>query len=166
MDFQTKRLRGGEFLAGTASLALLLCLLLVPWYGLTEPAQQFEKSLAMRATATRTGWQALTDLRWLILVTALSGLALFLFQATRWAPALPSSLSVIATVLGAITTVALVWRVLISVPGTDPMVVSRSGADLGLVFALALTAGGLWSLREEDPPDLIRNEAIPVIPIR
>ena len=80
------------------------CLLLastfaVPWY-------------RVKATSIN-GWDALTDLRWLLIVTIIAALALAYFQATRRAPAIPVSLSVIVTVLGLLTSLRA------DLPGAD-----------------------------------------------
>ncbi len=158
MDFRASRLRSGEIIAAIAAVILLVDLLAPSWY-----------SVGGAPGPSVTGWEALTVMRWLILVTVAVALALAWFQATRRAPALPSSLSVIATVLGTITTLTLIWRVVISLPGPDGPAGSISaevGAYVGLVSALLLAAGALWSLREEDPPDPARNQAIPVVPLR
>ena len=158
MDVRLSRLRSGEVIAGMAAVILPVDLLAVSWY-----------SVNGASGVSATGWQALSVLRWLIVLTVVAALALAWFQATRRAPALPSSLSVIATVLGALTTLTLVWRVLISLPGPDGSSLSvgaDAGAYAGLVSALALAAGALWSLRQEDPPDPVRNEAIEVVALR
>ena len=155
MGVQAVRLRHGEILAAVAALVLLIDLFAVSWY---------TGGAAM--TVSVTGWEALTVLRWLILVTGGAALALAWFQATRPAPALPVSLSTVATVLGTITTLALIWRVLLDAPAGAGGVSAAVGAYVGLVAALALAIGALRSLREEDPPDPVRNEAIPVVPIQ
>jgi len=152
MDFRASRLRSGEIIAAVAAAILLMDLLALDWY-----------STGGVDTVGVSGWQALSVLRWFIAITALSGIALGWFQATRRAPALPSSLSVITTVLGTLTSLALIVRVLISVPDLLGRTGASGGAYLGLVSALVLAAGALWSLREEDPPDPIRNEAIEVV---
>lgn len=157
MDFRASRLRSGEIIAATAAVILLADLLALSWY-----------SFSGAPGASATGWQTLTVLRWLILLTVAAALALAWVQATRRAPALPSSLSAITTVLGTISTLTLIWRVLISLPGPDgrsPGIGADAGAYIGLVTALVLSAGALWSLREEDPPDPARNEAIEVVPL-
>ncbi len=155
MDFRASRLRAGEIIAAVAAVVLLVDLLAVSWYSTGEAA-----------TVWVSGWQALTVLRWLILLAVAVALALAWFQATRRAPALPSSLSVIATVLGALTTLALIVRVLISVPGLLGMTAVDEGAYVGLASSLVLTAAALRSLRQEDPPDPARNEAIELVALR
>ena len=47
-----------------------------------------------------TGWQALTDLRWLLLVTIVAAVALVFAQVTRRAPAIPVTMSLIVMLLG------------------------------------------------------------------
>ncbi len=154
MGFQATRLRRGEILAAVAAIVLLIDLFAVAWY--TD---------GRGMTVSITGWEALSVLRWLILATGLIALALAWFQATRRAPALPVSLSTIATVLGTITTLALIWRVLLDAPARAGGVSAAGGAYVGLGAALTLAIGALGSLREEDPPDPAQNEAIPIVPI-
>ncbi len=155
MEFRASRLRSGEIIATTAAVILLVDLFALDWY-----------STAAADAVGLSGWQALSVLRWLIAIAALSGIALGWFQATRRAPALPSSLSAITTVLGTITSLALIVRVLISVPDLFGQTTASGGAYLGLLSALVLAGGALWSLREEDPPDPVRNEAIEIVPLR
>lgn len=115
-----------------SAIVLLASMLLLKWYQL--------------GPASVDGWTALTHVRWLLLVTILAGLALVFFQATRPAPALPAALSVIVTVLGILTVVALVYRVAIAPPGAGDRGV---GAFVALVSAIVLSYGGYRSMREE-----------------
>jgi hypothetical protein len=158
MDVRLSRLRSGEVIAATAAVILLVDLLAVSWYSVNGDSG-----------VSVTGWEALSVLRWLLVLTVVAALALAWFQATRRAPALPSSLSVIATVLGALTTLTLIWRVLISLPspeGPSLSIGADAGAYVGLVSALVLAAGALWSLRQEDPPDPARTESIEIVALR
>ncbi len=108
MRIDISRLRPGEIIAGAAAVLLLVLMFAVPWY-------------RVRATSI-DGWDSLTDLRWLLIVTIIAALALAYFQATRRAPAIPVNLSVIVTVLGLVSSLALIYRVLINVPGSDSVV--------------------------------------------
>jgi hypothetical protein len=157
------RLRRGEVIATAGAVVLLISLFLLSWYGLSGAVEH--RAAALGIPTTISGWDELTHLRWLILVTAVVALALAFAQATSRAPAFPASLSAIATVLGALTSLTLVYRVLINVPGSSDLVGARGGAYLGLVSALALTAGAFLSLREEDPADPVRNAAIETVHI-
>ncbi len=131
MDFKPGRLRKGESIAGAGGLALLVFLFALPW-------------LSAGSGHTSSGWSGLPVLRWLIVVCALTALALILTQATRSAPAIPVTLSVFATVLGAVTTVAVVVRLLTTGDGLEV------GAWLGLLSAIAIAVGGFLSMRQED----------------
>ena len=135
MRIDISRLRPGEIIAGAAAVLLLVLMFAVPWY-------------RVKATSIN-GWDSLTDLRWLLIVTIIAALALAYFQATRRPPAIPVNLSVIVTVLGLLSSLALIYRVLINVPGSDSVVDARVGAYLGLVSALAILYGGFASMRQE-----------------
>ena len=80
---------------------------------------------------SRTGWQALTDLRWLLLVTIIAAVALVLAQARRRAPAIPVTMSLVVMLLGLISVVALIYRVLINAARAP-----AGGAYLGLLWGL------------------------------
>jgi len=84
-------------------------------------------------------------LRWLSLITGISGLALAYTQATRRAPALPVALSVVATALGGTTAAGLLRRAF----------VSSGAARLRLFAALGVAAGGYASMRRESGTDLM-----------
>jgi hypothetical protein len=143
MDLDPGRLRRGELLAGTGAVLLLVFLLAGKWYG--------------RGGGAHTGWEALTSLRWLLLVTIAAALALVAAQVARRSPAIPVTLSMIVTVLGLITVLALIYRVLINAPAHE-----QAGAFLGLLFAIGLAYGGYLSLREEG---IARRDAPREIPI-
>jgi len=139
-----ERLSPGEQLAGIAGLALILTMFLFAWYGVDVPGVNgFD------------AFDAYGDWFDIILVfTAFSGICLALFGAD--VSRSPISLSVLTTVLGALSTVILIIYV-ISPPGIptfgeaaveidlDRMI----GVWLGLLSAIALTAGGYMTMQEE-----------------
>lgn len=129
MESEPPHLRRGEILAGASALALLVFLFALDWLRVSGD--------------TRNGWSAVPVLRWLIVVAALVALALTLTQATRAAPAVPVSLSVIATVLSALSVLLLVIR-LLTTGGTPQL-----GAYLGLAATITMTYGAFASLRVE-----------------
>ncbi|HUA07076.1 MAG TPA: hypothetical protein VMB27_24430 [Solirubrobacteraceae bacterium] len=146
MDFDASRLRRGEWLAGASAVLLAIFLVAGKWYG-----------GAGRTGGSETGWQALTDLRWLLLVTIVAAVGLVFAQATRRAPALPVTMSLVVLLLGIITVVALVIRVLI-----DPPPHQEAGAYLALLSAIGVALGGYFSLRQEG---IARRDAPAHIPI-
>lgn len=146
MDFDPARLRRGEVLAVAGAVLLLVFMLAGTWYG--------------HGPQARTGWEALTTVRWLLSVTIAAAFVLGLIQVTRRAPAVPVTMSLMVTLLGLITVLALIYRVLIS-----PAAHEQAGAYLGLLGAIALTYGGYLSLRQEG---IARRDApadIPLVPL-
>jgi drug/metabolite transporter (DMT)-like permease len=129
MESEPPRLRRGEILAGVSALALMVFLFALNW-------------LTVRGHK-RHGWEAIPVLRWVLLVTALIALTLTFTQATRPGPGLPVSLSVIVTVLGALSTLLLIIRLL-----TTSAAVC-AGAVLSLLAVIGITVGGFDSLRRE-----------------
>jgi hypothetical protein len=158
MSFTWSRLRRGEIIAAVGAVALAVCIFLLPWYGLSG---RIARALSGLGAATSVdGWNGLTINRWLMLATILVVLALFVLQAARRAPALPVSVSVVATVLAILTSLVLIDRVLIDTPFSSPLIQTKVGAYLGLLSALVMTYGVGKSLREEDPADPARNATI------
>jgi len=143
MNFDPGRLRRGELLAGTGAVLLLVFLLAGKWFG--------------HGRRSRTGWEAVTNLRWLLAVTIAAALALALTQVARRSPAIPVTLSLIVAVLGLLSVLALIYRVLISPPAHE-----QAGAILGLLSAIGLAYGGYLSLREEG---ISRRDAPSEIPV-
>jgi hypothetical protein len=158
MKFEPSRLRRGEVIVSAGAIVLLALMFVTPWYGLSGAAQQSTQALGH--STTLNAWHALTTLRWLMLTTILCALALAYFQGAREAPALPTSLGVFALVLGAITSLLIIYR-LINPPGDLWHV--RVGAFLGLAASLVMTYGAYRSLREETPRDPVRSAAIPTV---
>jgi hypothetical protein len=143
---EPSRLRRGELIAAASAVLLIVLMASLTWYGIKTPLGWTAATLGVPTSFT--GWNALTHLRWLVIVTTLAALALAYFQATRRAPAIPACLSVIVVLLGLITLLILAYRVLIDQPGASD-VGPRIGAYLGLLSALGILYGGFASLRQE-----------------
>jgi hypothetical protein len=90
-------------------------------------------------------------------VTIAAALALVAAQVTRRSPAIPVTLSLVVAVLGLITVLSLIYRVLINPPAHE-----QAGAYLGLLSAIGLAYGGYLSLREEG---IARRDAPSEIPV-
>jgi hypothetical protein len=105
MRFAPSRLRSGEWIVAISAVVLLVLMFVPAWY---DPR--------VADVASLNGFHSLTGLRWLVLITLATAFALVFFQATRRAPAMPVSFSVFVTVLGALTSLWMIYRVLISSP--------------------------------------------------
>jgi hypothetical protein len=131
---QFSRLRRGEIVAALSAVVLVVLVFAVPWVSFANPGGGHTSANA---------WTSFPTLRWPILVTAALGLLLGYLQAARSAPALPVVLDVILVTLAAITTVALLVRLLTG----DGSV--QVGGWAGLVVTAVLTAGAFMSMRQE-----------------
>lgn len=158
MRFELSRLRRGEWIVGASASAFLVLMFVAPWYGLSG-ARKTAAHAHGQATSVNA-FHGLTDLRWLMLITIAFAFGLVFLQGTRRAPALPVSFSVFVTVLGGLTSLCLIYRVLINPPGGFGR---EPAAYLGLLSVLVLTYGAFRSMRDEDRPDPGRNAAIETV---
>jgi hypothetical protein len=135
-----RRLRDGEWIAGTGGLALLAAMFL-HWY-----------DIDVRIAAVElTAWQAFDVLDIVLALLALVPLALVLTQATRRSPAIPVAFSVFTTLAGALAALLILYRI-VNQPGPNDVVDVQAGAWLGLLAALVIGAGGCRSMRVEPIP--------------
>ncbi len=149
MGFELSRIRKGEWIVGVASLALLIMLFAVPWYGF--PAAYSHAAATLGAPYHFSGWESLTVLRFPILLLGLGGVLAWYLQGRCLAPALPVCAIVLETALGLIVTVWLYFRTLISLPGAH-LAEAKPGAFVALTLAVAVLVGGYLSLREDGAP--------------
>ena len=140
-----RRLRSGETLAALGAVALAV-LLAFDWFFLSTPDA--------RIGAHESGIRSLGWLAGLLLIFAiLSALALAFFTVTHRAPGIPVMLGVLTTCRGVFAMIAIAVR-LVAQPGLG---VEAGNADvevelpayLGLLAALAITAGGWRTMADE-----------------
>jgi hypothetical protein len=146
-----ERLRRGEVIAGAGAFALLVFLFVPEWYALKRTFAPTAAILGVRTSWN--GWWGLSGARWLVLVTIAAAFALAYLQAARRAPALPVTFSVIVTVLGAATLIALIYRALAGPPADGGLLDQQAGPWLGLLAGLGIAYGGFASMREESGAD-------------
>ena len=130
-----------------SAIVLLASMFVLDWYGLNSTLSPTAARLGV--TTSVNGWDGLTNLRWLVLIVIGCSLALVYVQATRRAPAVPASLSVLVTVPAFLLVLALIYRVLINEPGPDGYVDQKAGAFVGLISSIVLLYGGYQSMRQE-----------------
>ncbi|MDX6642428.1 MAG: hypothetical protein QOD76_390 [Solirubrobacteraceae bacterium] len=150
------RLRLGEVTAGVAGLVLLFDLFVLKWYeftpassgsGLNDATGVSIKSLPGAGVA-HNGWNSLTVLRWIILLTIIVALGLAVITLTQRSTALPVSASVLATGMGVFTALLILYRI-INQPGPNDLASVKLGAWLGLFAAVGVGCGGFQAMREE-----------------
>jgi hypothetical protein len=144
VEFDAGRIRRGEVVAAGGAIVLLAALFLVPWFRVAAPGGVGSRA-GLRVSLD--GWQALTTTRWVLLLTIAACLLLVLLTVSRRAPAIPAVSSMVTCVLGGVSLLVLVYRI-VDHPGLE----SRVGIYLGLVAVLAIGYGGYLSLRTESSP--------------
>jgi hypothetical protein len=141
------RVQRGELIAAGFALALLLLMFVTEWYGINVlPTASAEG--AARETAVNA-WQALTLTRLVLLLTIVVAIGSVVLRASQRTHGAQTDTGLAVTVLGAITTVLLIYRVLIALPMGDQVVDQKLGALLGLLCAVGITLGGLEATRGE-----------------
>ncbi|HTX32648.1 MAG TPA: hypothetical protein VMD09_14795 [Solirubrobacteraceae bacterium] len=158
MRLRALRLRWPEWLIGAGGVVLLAAMLMLPWYTLTlsshPPGPIFLVSKQV------DGWNGLATSHWLLLLTVIVALAATILQAQRRAPALPVTFAVFAALLGGLSTIWLVVRVLIDPPGGRGI-----GGWIGLLGAAAISYGGYASVRMEGIARVDAPTEIPTIEV-
>jgi hypothetical protein len=142
MGLRASRIRRPEWIIGAGGLLLLIAMVLMPWFTLTLSSHP-PGPIALIPEQV-DGWHGLKIGHWFLLAAVLAALATLFFQAQRRAPALPVTLSWLASVLGGVGVVWLIVRVLIAPPGGRGI-----GGWIGLLGAAAIAYGGYKSLRLE-----------------
>ena len=135
-----RRLRLGEWLAALAGVGLVVALGL-DWYG------------ARGREAAISGFAAFDVIDVLLVLVAATAIALAVIQATRERPALPVAAGILTVAAGILATLLVLYRIA-NEPGPDEFLDVRAGAYLGLLAAVAVTAGGWLSLAAEHVPGL------------
>lgn len=137
----------GELMSALCALALLALMFLTAWYGSDQLPSKFLAG-AGRATS-ETAWQALTIVRWVMLLTVFVALGSVVLHLTQRSHGNQTETGALVAALGTLTFGLLVYRVLIALPTPNKVVDQKLGAMLGLLCALGIAIGGLESMREE-----------------
>jgi hypothetical protein len=136
----------GELTSAVSALGLLVCLFATEWYGVAGVP---DPSAARPAVSgTQTGWEGLSVVRWVVLVTALAALGSVLLHASQRRHGAKTDTSRVIAGLGGLTTLLLVYRVLIRLPSPDRVIDQKLGAVLAMACAVGITLGGYESIAE------------------
>lgn len=160
------KLRTGEKVAAISGVALFI-FMFFSWYGVD--VGPISGALLDRAgvDTTATAWVAFDILDLFLLLTLAVAIGLAVLSATGRSVALPIGASVITTVLGALATFFVFYRIL-NQPGPNDVITVKIGAYLGLLASAGIAAGGYLAMRDEgttfDQAIASAREAIPVRP--
>ncbi len=141
------RLRQGALITAASAVALLVVMFAMEWYGVDE--------LPGRVSAHRplahaeNAWHGLTNVRWLMLLTIAVALGSVLLHGSQRAHGAKTNTGALVAMLGAITAVLLIDRVLIDLPSANAVVDQKLGAYLGVLSAVGIAFGGYESMLEE-----------------
>jgi hypothetical protein len=138
---------GGELIAGVSGFLLLLAMIGLKWFGIAgAPTTPFAPRSG--TLGAESAWQTLTTLRWLMVLTIAVALAAVVLRAVQRDHGARTDVSLIVTTLGSVTSMLLIYRVLIELPGSGDVVDQKLGAFLGLLCAIGIAFGGYESRRE------------------
>ena len=137
---------GGELIAAVSAVVLGIVMFFLEWYGTAGVAGQ----VASRAGVSNAenAWHGLTTLRWLMLLTIVVAIGSLLLRIRQRFHGTQTDLSPVVMALGSLTSVLLINRVLIDLPGAGSVVDQKGGAFLGLLCAIGIAFGGYESWRE------------------
>jgi hypothetical protein len=144
------RIERGALLSAGSALALLVLMFAFAWYGVDGiPGSPS----AHRVVWTENAWDALTVVRWVMLIAAAAALAAPLLQIYGSPRLSNRDIAGLVLALGALTSLLLIYRVLIELPSSSSVADQKIGAVLGLASALGIALGGwdafaAWQERE------------------
>jgi hypothetical protein len=136
----------GELTSSVSAVLLLVVLFATEWYGVAgvpDPS-------AARPAVTRaeSGWVGLSLIRWVVLVTAVVAIGSVILHASQRRHGTKTDTSRLVAGLGSLTSLLLIYRVLIVLPSGAKVIDQKLGAVLGLVGALGIALGGYESIAE------------------
>jgi hypothetical protein len=136
----------GKLVSATSALLLLALLFGAKWYGVAGVP---DPSAARPAISTaENGWDGLTVVRWVILSTIAVALGSVFLLVSQRGHGTKTDTSRLVTGFGALSTILLVFRVLIVLPAGSEVIDQKLGAVLGVVCALGIAVGGYESIGE------------------
>jgi hypothetical protein len=147
MSFELNRLRSGERIVAAGSIALFVFMFFFKWFGIKVPGIVGAYISAAGVSTSATAWHSLEVIRWLLLLTVLAGVALVVLVGGDRKLQSPISMSAIVAGLGALSTILVFYRVLLSHPFSHAEV--KIGAWLGLVSCAVIAYGGYRAMTDE-----------------
>lgn len=141
------RIYRGELTSALSALGLLALMFLAKWYGV---AGTVDPSAARPAISTaEDAWNGLTIVRWIVLLTIVAALGSVVLHASQRSHGTRTDTSRVVFGLGSLTSVLLIYRVLIDLPQASRVIDQKLGAVLGVMCALGIAIGGFESMHEQ-----------------
>jgi hypothetical protein len=139
-----RRIGHGELLSAVSALALVVVIFAFKWFGV-DGIPGRTPSLVW----AENGWQGLTLVRWVMAATVVVAVGAPLLHATQRTHGTKTSTSLMVLGLGCLTSLLLIYRVLIDLPSSNQIVDQKLGAFAGVACALGIALGGYEAVREE-----------------
>src|SRR5579859_8174736 len=114
---RANRIRWPERLVGVSAVVMLVAMLLFSWFTFPPRASGGLGPKYYVVGNSEDGWHGLAHAHWLLLATILAAFGLVLFQAARPAPPVPVTFSLLVMLLGGLSTLWLIIRVMLDPPG-------------------------------------------------
>jgi hypothetical protein len=141
---RVRRIGHGELLSAASALALGIAMFALKWFGV-DGIPGRTRSLAWAENA----WQGMPLVRWAMALTIVLAVAAPALHATQRSHGAKTSTSLAVLGLASLTSLLLIYRVLIDLPSSGQVVDQKLGAFLGVACALGIALGGYESVREE-----------------
>ncbi|HEY6526979.1 MAG TPA: hypothetical protein VIY10_24550 [Solirubrobacteraceae bacterium] len=141
------RIRVGALVSATSALALLVIMFATEWYGVAGVP---DPSAVRPAVSTaENAWHGLTVTRWVLLATIAAAIGAVVLHASQRRHGNKTDTSLVVAALGVLSSVLLIYRVLIVLPAASRVIDQKLGAFLGLLCALGIAWGGYEAIREQ-----------------
>jgi hypothetical protein len=141
------RVRVGELISAASALLLLVLMFATKWYGVAGvPDPSYARPAVSGA---EDGWNALTVVRWVILLTVIAAVGAVFLHASQRTHGTKTDTGRLVAFLGTVCSVLLIYRVLIALPSAGTVIDQKLGAVLGLGCALGIAWGGYESILEQ-----------------
>ena len=141
------RIYRGELTSAVSALGLLVVMFTTKWYGVAGVP---DPSAARPAISTaENAWNGLTIVRWVMVVTIIAALGSVVLHASQRSHGSRTDTSLLIFALGGLTSLLLLYRVLIVLPQPTMVIDQKLGALLGLACAFGIALGGFESIREQ-----------------
>ena len=162
-NFDTTRIRFGEMIAAVSGLVLIISPFL-EWYNVSA------KNSIVSFSVGGSGWDALSWVPWLITLIGLIAIGIAVARAMNMMPPqLPATPGFILLALGALATIFVLFRLLVTpdAGASSSLVdVGRSfGLFVALLGAIGVTVGGwlTWNLEGKPRPGTVGGGAGPTL---
>jgi hypothetical protein len=137
----------GELTSSASAVLLLVVLFATEWYGVAGVPDPSAARTAI--SGAESGWTGLSLIRWVVLVTALVAIGSVVLHASQRRHGTKTDTSRLVAGLGSLTSLLLIYRVLIVLPAGAKVIDQKLGALLGLACALGVALGGYQSIAEQ-----------------